>query len=286
MNRMTSATPVFATPVTEKPFYFRNGSYQLFGILHAALTSVPKSLGFVFCHPCFEEKLWAHRVYVGMARELARRGYPVLRFDYMGHGDSDGDFEQATVASRMSDIARAVQIMKAETGSASAGLLGLRFGASLAAMSADTLPGISRLVLWDPVVDGAAYMQEVLLSNLATQSAVHQKILHTREELVAQMQAGGTVNIEGYGLTYDLYAEASAIKLQPSHSYNGPCLVAQIGRANQKPKKNLDTLCAGYTAGELALCTEEPFWKEIKPYCPRAENLYQSTLDWLNKHDH
>jgi uncharacterized protein len=283
---MTTSSSTIANPtVSEKPFFFRNGDYQLFGVLHAAQTTVSRQLAFVFCHPCFEEKLWAHRVYVGMARELARRGHPVLRFDYMGHGDSDGDFEQATVATRLSDIACAVRTLKAETGSASIGLLGLRFGAALAAMTADSLPDISHLVLWDPVVDGAAYMQEVLLSNLATQSAVHQKILHTREELVAQMEAGGTVNIEGYGLTRALYSEASAIKLNPSRAWSGRCLVAQIGRANQKLRKNLEVLCTGYANGEQALCTEEVFWKEIKPYCPRAENLYQATLDWLIKHD-
>lgn len=283
---MTSASPVpVASSISEKPFFFRNGGYQLFGILHRPGSASARSQGFVFCHPCFEEKLWAHRVYVGMARELARCGYPVLRFDYMGHGDSDGDFEQATVASRLSDIACAVQVLRNEAGVAGVGLLGLRFGATLAAVSADLLSGISRLVLWDPLVDGAAYMQEVLLSNLATQSAVHQKILHTREELVARMEAGHAVNIDGYGLTQALYAEASAITLLQPHSHAGPCLVVQIGRANQKPKKNLESLCAGYPVGELTLCVEEPFWKEIKAYCPRAENLYQTTLDWSCKHE-
>jgi len=272
-----------ATHFHEKPFFFQNGKYQLFGILHRPLSNNTQSTGFVFCHPCFEEKLWAHRVYVGMARELARQGYPVLRFDYMGHGDSDGDFEQATVTSRLSDIACAVQTLQKETGVTATGLLGLRFGATLAALSADELHGITHLALWDPLVDGAAYMQEVLLSNLATQSAVHQKILHTREELVAQMEGGTTVNIEGYGLTHALYTEASAIRLQDSRAFAGRCLIAQIGRVNQKPKKNIEALYAGYTQAELVLCTEEPFWKEIKPYTPRADNLYRSTLDWLVK---
>lgn len=283
---MTSTTSTHAVPlISEKPFFFQNGGYTLFGVLHRPDPIVTLPQGFVFCHPCFEEKLWAHRVYVGMARELARRGFPVLRFDYMGHGDSEGDFEQATVATRLSDIACAVQALRNEAGVADVGLLGLRFGGSLAALSADTLPGITRLVLWDPMVDGAAYMQEVLLSNLATQSAVHQKILNTREELVTQMQAGQTVNIEGYGLTHAFYAETSAIRLERPHSYSGPCLVVQIGRANQKPKRNFEALSAGYPAGDLVLCTEEPFWKEIKVYCPRAENLYQVTLDWLSKHE-
>lgn len=282
---MTRVSPAYAVPhISEKPFFFRNDG-QLFGVLHRPRPEIASPQGFVFCHPCFEEKLWAHRVYVGMARELAQRGYPVLRFDYMGHGDSDGDFELATVGTRLADIGCAVQTLRNETGVAQVGLLGLRLGATLAAISANSLAGISRLVLWDPIVDGAAYMQEVLLSNLATQSAVHQKILHTREELVAQMHAGHAVNIEGYGLTQAFYTETSAIKLQHPHSYSSPCLVVQIGRANQKPKKNFEALSAGYPEGELALCTEEPFWKEIKAYCPRAENLYQLTFDWLGKHE-
>lgn len=274
-----------ASSISEKPFFFRNGSNQLFGVLHHPQAAKVKTQGFVFCHPCFEEKLWAHRVFVGMARELAQRGYPVLRFDYMGHGDSDGDFEQTTVETRLADIGSAVQTLQNETGVAQVGLLGLRFGATLAALSANSLTGVTRLVLWDPVVDGAAYMQEVLLSNLATQSAVHQKILHTREELVAQMQRGQAVNIEGYGLTQAFYSETTAINLQQPDSYRGLCLIAQIGRANQKPKKNLEALLAKYPMGELVLCTEELFWKEIKAYCPRAESLYQVTLDWLAKHE-
>jgi exosortase A-associated hydrolase 2 len=278
-----AATAEPSQGLTEQPFFFENGQYRLFGLLHKPVAGGLRNEGFVLCHPAFEEKLWAHRVYVGLARELARHGCPVLRFDYMGYGDSDGDFEQATVATHLSDIAKAVEVLKTQAGVSSVGLLGLRFGATLAALSADAVPGISHLVLWDPLVDGAAYMQEVLLSNLATQSAVHQKILHTREELVAQMQAGGTVNIEGYGLNQAFYDGVSTIKLQPPRTYAGPCLIAQIGRDNQKPKKNLETLRAGYAAGELVLCTEDPFWKEIKPYCPRADNLVRATTDWLKK---
>ena len=73
----------------EKPFIFPNGSYNLFGILHEPEIE-SNGEGFVFCSPFAEEKLWAHRVFVNFARELARLGYTVLRFDYMGHGDSEG----------------------------------------------------------------------------------------------------------------------------------------------------------------------------------------------------
>jgi len=52
--------------MTETPFFFPNGNYQLFGVLHEA-EAPSKNEGFVFCAPFAEEKLWAHRVFVNFA---------------------------------------------------------------------------------------------------------------------------------------------------------------------------------------------------------------------------
>ena len=272
-------------PLPESPFFFHNNQYRLFGVLHRPAAPVVRGQGFVFCYPCFEEKLWTHRVFVSLARELAAQGYHVLRFDYMGHGDSDGDFEQSTIRSRLSDVACAVSTLRQEIGSdTGVGLLGMRFGATLAAVHAESDPKIARLIMWDPIVEGAPYMQEVLLSNLATQSAVYQQIRFTREDLVAQMRAGNTVNIEGYELTHVLYDEASHVHLDASRKYTGPCLIVQIGRSNQKPKKNLEALRSAYPRADLAMSVEEPFWKEIKIFYPRADNLFGVTFNWLQAH--
>ena len=60
--------------------------------------------GVLLCHAFAEEKLWSHRVYVTFARELAALGYAVLRFDFRGEGDSDLEFEQATISTRIADV--------------------------------------------------------------------------------------------------------------------------------------------------------------------------------------
>lgn len=281
-----SSPQIAQEPLPESALFFANGSYRLFGVLHRPAPALARGRGFVFCYPCFEEKLWTHRVFVSLARELAAHGYHVLRFDFMGHGDSDGDFEQSTVASRLSDLACALTLLRREIGSETGvGIVGLRFGALLAAVHAERDPHVASLILWDPVVDGAAYMQEVLLSNLATQSAVHQQIRFTREDLAAQMRAGNTVNIEGYELSDALYASASQLNLAAAKNFTGPSLIVQIGRDNQKPKKQLESLRASYRRAELSLCVEEPFWKEIKTFYPRAPRLFAATLDWLQTHD-
>jgi exosortase A-associated hydrolase 2 len=267
------------------PFFFPNDTAKLFGVLHRPAPSSRRDAGFVFCYPSFEEKLWVHRVFVSLADEFAARGYRVLRFDYMGHGDSDGEFEQTSITTQLSDVRCAVARLRQELGpQGQVGLLGLRFGGLLAALHAIADPKVERLILWDPVTDGARYMQEVLLANLATQAVGQREILSTREDLVAQMAAGRTVNIEGYELPYSLYEEASAVRLQERGSFTNPCLIVQIARGNQPLKPNLVALRDSYSNAELVACIEEPFWKEIKTFYPRAPRLFEATLTWLDSH--
>lgn len=268
----------------ETPFYFRNKNYNLFGILHRPEDSQSKK-GFVFCHPFAEEKLWTHRVYVSFARELARRGFHALRFDYMGHGDSDGDFEDSNIETRLSDINCAIDWLKNEVPSVnSVGLLGLRFGATLSAIIAEERQEINRLILWEPITKGANYMQEMLRSNIVTQSAVYKEIRKNREALVESMKKGETVNIDGYEMGYPLFSQASEIDLlKEKKGFTGECLIIQIDRKpEQKQRKELTELVSLYYKALFAICTEEPFWKEIKAFYGKAINLFENTLKWLD----
>ena len=84
------------------------------------------------------------------------------------------------------------------------GLIGLRLGASFAASLLEAGAESPRLrsaplVLWDPILDGDAYFQELLRSNLSTQLAVYGKVVDNREVLTARIRAGGTVNVDGFG---------------------------------------------------------------------------------------
>jgi len=267
----------------EKPFFFTGENYKLFGILHQP-EGTEVIGGFVFCHPFAEEKLWTHRVFVSFARELAKRGFAVLRFDYMGHGDSEGDFADSTVETRMVDIDRAIVTIKTEVpGLERVNLLGLRFGATLAAQIATQRKDIDRLIMWEPIVDGSRYMQEILRSNLTTQLAVYGKVTQNREALVAKMKSGDTVNIDGYEMSYTLFEQGSAINLIGDDKLlEGNVLVIQIGKQGQPLRKDLQKLLDLYKSAELKHAVEEPFWREIKRFYGRAESLFGVTLDWMS----
>ena len=99
----------------ETPLFFPGVRTPLFGVLHEPATA-SGALPFVFCHAFGEEKLWAHRVFVAFARELARRGHAVLRFDCGGNGDSGGDFSQSSLKTNLADIDTAIELLKARSG--------------------------------------------------------------------------------------------------------------------------------------------------------------------------
>jgi exosortase A-associated hydrolase 2 len=276
-----------ANSMQETPFFFPGNNYQLYGILHEPEYN-DNHTGFIFVHPFAEEKLWAHRVLVNFARFLTREGYTVLRFDFMGHGDSEGNFQDSSVETRLSDIKAALQTIKAKAPQIKKfGLLGLRFGATLAALAAEELTDIRKLILWEPILEGDKYMQQILRSNLATQNAVYKKIRYTREQLIQILKEGKTVNFDGYDLSYPFFEQISAINLTLNPpAFHGETLIVQIDRVKKGLNKKLTALKDQYHNAEQILAVEEPFWKETKYFCSQAEDLYHNTYNWLLNHAH
>lgn len=277
----------------ERPFFFARRETRLFGLLHEPATPGAR-LGFVLSHPFAEEKLWSHRVLVTFARALAARGHPVLRFDYAGAGDSGGETAETSLDSHLDDLRAAVGTLEAMVpGLERIGLVGLRLGASFAALLAEqaaagTASAVLRdapLVLWDPVVDGAAYLQEVLRANLSAQLASHGKVIETREVMSQRIADGGVVNVDGYEIARPLFGSIGVSPLLRTEGlqHRGPTLVVAIATPGKPPKPQpvLDALASAYLNGERRSVEEHQFWREIKQFYGAAARLQGATLDWL-----
>ncbi len=278
--------------MSETPLFFSRGVARLFGVLHRP-TGPATGSGFVLSHPFAEEKLWSQRVFVSLARSLAARGHAVLRFDYAGAGDSSGTMLDTSLETHLADLERAVWTLEERCpGLDRIGLLGLRFGATLAALAMERSavggwPPAMRfgpLMLWDPILDGAAYLQEVMRANLSAQLASLGKVTETREVLQQRILAGGSVNIDGYELGRALFESCNHADLLPTTAkrHEGPTLITLIApAAKQKPRADLEALVASYAHATLRAADEQPFWREIKQFYARAERLEPQTLEWL-----
>ena len=113
----------------------------------------------VICPPLFNEYMRTQLALRELAISLAERGQHVLRFDYRGTGDSSCELDEVAISDWLEDIALAVREGRDLSGSSVVRLLGVRAGALLACRSAGASGDVQRLVLWDPVPDGAEYLQ-------------------------------------------------------------------------------------------------------------------------------
>lgn len=143
-----------------EPFYFGSEPQRLFGVYHPPQKAKMRRVGVVLCCPVGQEYIRTHRAFLHLAKLLAGHGFSVLRFDYYGCGDSMGECGRGTPRQWVADISQAIEELGG-CGVAQTVLIGLRFGATLALVCGAERGDIEALVLWEPVVEGAAYLGEL-----------------------------------------------------------------------------------------------------------------------------
>lgn len=125
---------------------------QLLGVI--SLPAQASDIGVLVIVGGPQYRVGSHRQFVLLARYLAAAGYPVLRFDVRGMGDSSGQFPGFEGID--ADIASAdTAFKKAVPGVRRVVLWGLCDAASAAMISAENLSDIAGLVLLNPWVRNA-----------------------------------------------------------------------------------------------------------------------------------
>jgi uncharacterized protein len=144
------------------PFHFGTSQRRLFGAFHAPLAGAPRRRESVLlCAPFGQESVRAHRLLRVLADRLSRDGFHVMRFDPFGSGDSAGSDEGLDLAGWQTDIEAAhEELMQRSPPDHWAVWVALRLAAAPAVRASRVAPGV-RLVLLEPVVDGARYLREL-----------------------------------------------------------------------------------------------------------------------------
>ncbi|HEX2875899.1 MAG TPA: alpha/beta hydrolase [Polyangiaceae bacterium] len=186
-----------------KPMFFGDSKRKLYGVYDAPRSAQRRSHAVLLCYPGVQEygtSLWGFRRLSAM---LAQAGHHVLRFDYFGTGDSAGRSEEGSVSAWIEDIQQAAAELKDISGARQLSILGKRLGGALAIKACQAGLDAKRLVLWDPVVHGSAYVSEL-------------EMWDTRRNLLllhADRRGGGRSELLGYPFPQTLRRELEALNV-------------------------------------------------------------------------
>jgi pimeloyl-ACP methyl ester carboxylesterase len=190
---------------TAEPFYFGTAA-KLFGCYHAPQTTRVRDCAVVLCYPAGQEYIRAHRSYRQLALQLSQLGFPVLRFDFYACGDSDGECSEGTLREWFNNIGSAMAEMRRRCGLLKLCLVGLRLGGTLSLTVGAERGDIQRMVLWDPVVSGMSYLEEL--------TALHQeRVRHSLGTATNGATRDGPAELLGFPITARMLADLQKIEI-------------------------------------------------------------------------
>ena len=131
-----------------------------FAWYHACERRLVHDVAVVLCPALLRDALDSHHAFRLLANTLADAGYPTIRFDYPGTGDSldiSGNHWH-----RWNECAdSAAEWIRATTGASHLVFIGLRIGATIAATTAARRTDVIASVLLAPVVRGRSYVRQL-----------------------------------------------------------------------------------------------------------------------------
>jgi pimeloyl-ACP methyl ester carboxylesterase len=135
--------------------------------------------------------------------------------DFRGCGDSLGDKDEGCLEQWCDDAEQGLRLLAAQAPDAALLVVGMRLGASIAAMLGARRPlaaaPLAALALWDPVMDGHAYLAAAL------------DLQQRRHHMQQRVNDAGPFEVLGHRWSATLGAQLRALKvteIQPSPATN------------------------------------------------------------------
>jgi len=190
----------------EHSFYQSVNGENIFSVEHKARHPVAKALligAYAIDRPL------AYTAWKNWARYLAAHGIDALRFDHRGIGESGGCFAKTGFEDWEKDAAVLARRFQEESPGLPLILSGLRFGGLLAARLFAQGLG-SAMLAWSPNTDGRDVLNEALMLRIANDYVLHKIDSRKKpESYVDNLNAGGSVLIDGYLITGKLWTEST-----------------------------------------------------------------------------
>lgn len=185
------------------PFFFGASTQALYGVYHHPNKQSIRDEAILLCPPFGQEYMRSHRANRQLASSLAKQGFHVLRFDYRGTGDSSANIEDVNINDWLEDIETAIDELKETAGTRTVHLIGLRLGGLLASTaSLNAKLKVKKMVLWDPIISGQSYDNEL-----------QEELNKTNSSKCNLIDSLGTLHFNGFPLSKNMRNDLLAINL-------------------------------------------------------------------------
>ena len=214
----------------------------------------------IIFNPICEESKSSFSIINDFSKKLWNDGWNILRFDYLGTGDSDGDFSKTKAENWIND--GLVVINEHIDKNSKFILMGLRLGCNIAFSLSKILPDNlkpSAFVLWEPVLDIGDYIR-------------HLKWTGRKDS--------DYLDVYSWILSLECLSSIESSLILDTKLVNKPAFLANISgrktisRKFEKIKSTLEK------RSKLIHIRSRPFWELIgQNYC---DELILETSNWLN----
>ncbi|RFU46002.1 serine aminopeptidase domain-containing protein [Paraburkholderia sp. DHOC27] len=241
-----------------------------FGWLHPAAGD----RGVVICNPMGHEAMWLHAAMRELAERISARGVSVLRFDYLGTGDSTDLAGALRPDAWVDEVLEAVHYLKRVTGVERISLAGFRYGATVAAL-ASQLTEVDSLALLAPVVSTRLFLREM--------GVLHQAWRHTAGFGEGEaVTPPGARDILGHRFNADVLDTLGTLDLRKEATPH----VKRVLLAHSGPRDPSYALGAHYEANgiEVASIAFDNYAQVMQPpwMTELPESVLSATTDWLS----
>jgi hypothetical protein len=254
---------------TEVPTFFGPSDSPLFGVLHLPVDNQIRG-GVLICGSLGKEGMDSVRLHRTLAEGLARRGFGVLHFDYLGLGDSAyAQGRDDAVANWVASVGHALDYL-ALIGAESVTAIGIRAGCLILDASLAQSHTVNRAVYLDPPGTGRRYLRE------------HTTLF--RLSVGEDAPTPGEVSIIGGQLSGHAAAEFAALRMGANPiSAHGVDNVLVVGRPAETDKRVLALASAegvdSIIAGGLPDCARP---RDFLPPVPFT--AVDSIIEWIDGH--
>jgi hypothetical protein len=253
-------------PTTEVPIFFGPSESPLFGVVHLP-TDRQIRAGVLICRSLGKEGMDSVRIERILAESLALRGFGVLRFDYLGTGDSAyRQVRDDAVSNWVASVGHALEYLRS-IGAPTTTAIGIRAGCLILDeyLTQSHTPSPNRVVFFDPVGTGRRYIRE--------HAALY------RLAIGEDAQVPGEVSIIGGRISNPAAAEFSALKMNTDPVCDDGVLL--VGRPGETDKR-LTVLAAAEGVDVITSSRLQECDKPREVLLPVPFDAIDSTTDWID----